>query len=191
MRKSLQRLEKENLLHSKHYGLGKEKLWQLAKHPVIEKLGYTPPKNEIHGLFYDHELIAGDLFVALARTGYLLDWQSETQLNKFRPDCMAMLSDQPIYFEIERGNQNRAKLIKKVQNYFNYFRETRQMFHTIFVVPDDLHDQILDIFRELNAPPAYGVTRINPFIGDVLNAEILSRSSSLTLSHLLPGEETD
>jgi hypothetical protein len=191
VRKSLQRLEKESLLHSKSYGLGKDKLWNLAKHPVISKLGYSPPKGEIHTLFYDHEIITGDIFVSLAKTGYLLEWESETQTGKFRPDAMAKISDSTIYFEVERGNQNRAKLIKKIQNYLTLHRETKELFHLLFVVPADLQSLLLSVFEELNTPQMYLVTVIEPFITDILDAQLLSRTESCTLSDLLPTEETE
>ena len=191
IRKSVQRLQKENLLSSKSYGLGKHHLWCLADHPVIKKLGYIPPKKEIHGLFYDHEIIRGDIFVEIARSGYLLDWEWEPQFRKFFPDVLMRVSDPAIYIEVERGNQNKAKLINKIQNYLNLFHETKEMFYVLFVVSDDLVDLIKRIFNEMNTPQMYMFVTAESFVADVLNAQLMSQQKSHTLSQLLPTDETE
>jgi hypothetical protein len=166
-------------------------LWCLADNPVIKKLGYTPPKKEIHELFYDHEIIRGDIFVQMARSGYLLEWEWEPQVRKFFPDVLMRVSDPAIYIEVERGNQNKAKLINKIQNYLNLFYETKEMFYVLFVVSDDLVALIKRIFNEINTPQMYMFVTAESFMADVLNAQLMSQQKSHTLSQLLPTDETE
>ena len=129
--------------------------------------------------------------MSVARSEQMMEWEWEPNISRFIPDVMFKVAETPIYVEIERGNQNKAKLKKKVQNYLNYHRETREMFHVLFVVSDDLVDLITRIYEEMATPSMYLYVTSKNFIADVLNAELLSHKSSLTLSHLLPTDETE
>lgn len=190
IRKSVQRLKKGNLLVSKAFDLGEDHLVCLADNPIIHKLGYSPPNKEIHPLFYEHEIIRGDAFVSAALSGHLLEWEWEPVVKKFVPDVLARFSDPIIYIEVERGKQNKAKLIKKIENYLNLFRETRETFYVLFIVADDLVDLMERIFEEMNLPQKYMFVTANAFIQDVLNAPLMSRKMSHTLSQLIPTDET-
>jgi Replication-relaxation len=190
VRKSLQRMENESLVKSKHYGLGKDKIWSLANQSVIKQLGYEPPKSEIHSLFYDHQIARGNVFVSLALTGKLLEWESEPKLKRFRPDALARISETNIYIEVERGNQNRAKIIRKIENYLNYYRETKEPFHVIFIVPDDLVNFITSILEQMKPPQMYQAVGSDSFIKDPLNADLFSWNTSHTLSEQVTEQET-
>src|SRR5258708_3008651 len=99
--KSLKRLKVNGLLKSKSYGLGKEKLWFLTKSKVISELGYSPPKGEIHAYKYDHEKDCAEVFVSLALSDSLLEWEGEgDQKIGLRYDRKFRVDDRQFYLEV-------------------------------------------------------------------------------------------
>lgn len=187
MIKNLQRLGQDGLLNSKSYGLGKHKLWSLTKNSIIKDLGYEPPKAEIHTLFFEHELMRGEVFVSLALTGEVIEWIGEgDQKSGFRHDGMARFVDDKFYFEIERGNQAPVKLREKIARYVKHFRATKEPFYSIWIVPNsDMMMTVLELFEEFNLPTFYYVTLFDDFIQDPLSAKLTARTMSNTLSDYL------
>src|ERR1043166_5500459 len=103
--KNLAYLKKENLLKSKDYGLGKENLWSIKRHPLNKEQGYSPAPD-IHTFKYEHEKACGDVFVSLALTGKLYSWQAHKRIGRVIPDRIAEMEDM-IYIEVEMGSQNK------------------------------------------------------------------------------------
>jgi hypothetical protein len=185
--KNLKTLENENLLKSKSYGWDKDKFWYLAKHPLNEDQGFTPPKAEIHRYKYEHEKDCGDIFVSLALTGNLLLWEGEGRAIKgFRHDRKFLLDDLDWYLENERGTQAPTVLRGKLEQYLKHYRETKKMFHVLFVVQDeDSVKQMVYLFEEYKLPNFYWATVFDEFVFDPLQAIITSRNQSNTLSNTL------
>ncbi|MGI8467749.1 MAG: hypothetical protein ACR2N3_04785 [Pyrinomonadaceae bacterium] len=130
--KNLQSLRKSDLLKYKDYGLGKDNLWALKPHSIIRELGYFPPRAEIHTFKYEHEKTCADVFVTLALSGNLTDWQEHKKINKgIIPDRIADFNG-TVYIEVEMGSQNKIK--QKADSYKKYFQETRQPFEVWFLL---------------------------------------------------------
>lgn len=185
-------MEKKSLLRSKHYGLGKYKLWRLNNHSVIKRLGYSPPKTDLHTNLYDHQNEIGDIFVSAALTGKLLEWKSEVALTKYlRTDIVMRFSDLDIYVEVERGNQTKWKLKAKIENYIKYYQQTQQYFYVLFVVADDIFDDVCNLFDEMQVRQMYMLVRKTPFETDILNTPLQSRNVSHTLTQLCINADTE
>lgn len=127
----LKELEKDGLLKSKSYGLGEEMFWFLTKHKLLREMGYEPPKSEIHKFKYQHDKAIRDVFVSLALTGTLYDWQTEG-FKGFYPDYRFNLGADDWYGEHEEGNQLAPKLLKKVENYSAMWERDRVPFGVLF-----------------------------------------------------------
>lgn len=185
--KNLKTLQKDNLLKSKSYGWDKDKFWYLAKHPLNEEQGFAPPKAEVHRYKYEHEKDCGDIFVSLALTGNLLLWEGEGRAIKgFRHDRKFSLDKLDWYLENERGTQAPTVLRGKLDQYIKHYRETKEMFHVLFVVQDeDAVSQIVYLFEEYRLPNFYWACVFDQFVSDPLTAQITSRNSSNTLSNTL------
>lgn len=184
-------MEKKNLLSSKSYGLSKYKFWKLANTKIVKQLGFAPLKEDLHTNMYEHQLEVGDIFVSMALTGKLLAWESEVQLTKeLRTDIIMRVSDEEIYIEVERGNQTKWKLVRKFQNYLNYYEQTKEFFYVLFVVPSEIYGEMRGILSEMNLRAMYRVVLLDEFLRDPLNAPMVSQHESHTLSQLCPDGET-
>jgi len=135
-----------------------EYFWALKSHPVNKDLGFTPPKGEIHSHFYNHEKLCGDVFVQVASTDNLFGWEHK-QLNEYiKPDRTFYYGDDLVFLEAERGSHNESTIKEKIQNYQQYWRETRQPFRVLFVSATDKHHQMI----QRNLPhPAYVAIHID------------------------------
>lgn len=183
--KNLLYLQKQNLLKSKSYGLGKDYFWSLRKHPVIAELGYEPPRAEVHTFKYEHEKQCAESFVALALTKKLYDWQAHKRISKgIIPDRIAYLENRAFYLEIERGTQD--KIIQKTENYRSFWRETKSDFHVLYLVKDEktLEDSVRKL-EVANASDHYLVSVFSEFTDDPLRAILTSTQRSISLSELL------
>ena len=187
MMKNLKTLEKESLLSSKSYGWDKDKFWSLTNHQIVKELGYSAPKFEVHRYKYEHEKGCGDIFVSLALTGQMLLWEGEGRAKKgFRHDRKFALDDTDWYLENERGSQAPQVLRGKLDQYLKHHRETKEIFHTLFVVKDEQAvEQIVYLFDEYKLPNFYWACVFDQFVSDPLTAQITSRNSTNTLSNTL------
>ena len=123
--KNLKTLEKERLLKSKNYELGKDKFWSLAKNTIIKELGYEPPQSEIHRFKHDHEKDCGDVFVSLMLTEHITFWEGEGRAKKgFRHDRKFEFGECDWYLENEKGSQAPKVLRAKLDNYLEHYRKT-------------------------------------------------------------------
>jgi hypothetical protein len=181
--KSLKRLEASGLLKSKSYGLAKDKLWFLAKHKVVLELGYTPPKGEIHAYKYDHEKDCADVFVSLALSDSLLEWEGEgDQKMGLRYDRKFRVDDRQFYLEVERGTQGPEKLRVKLERYIKHYREKQEPFNVLFTVIDEpALERIVYLFEEFKLPASYSVVIHSELVNDPLNARISTRFDVQTL----------
>lgn len=134
--KALQYLKNQNLLSSKSYGLGKEYLWSLKKHPVITDLGLEAPRSAVHTFKYEHEKLCADVFVALYQTGGLHGWGQKRISKDIIPDRIFWLHDDRYYLEAEKGNQKDAVIQKKVSAYKRFWYDTKEDFQVRFVTDD-------------------------------------------------------
>ena len=145
--KNLSKLQKENLLKSKSYGLGKEKLWSLKPNPINKEEGFTPPKAEVHTYKYEHERACAEVFVKFAQDE-IYGWDQHKKISKeIIPDRTVYLTeDYPLYIEVEMGDRDRVT--QKISNYQRYYRETHEKFRVLFLVkqmrdwPKNPHYQI-------------------------------------------------
>src|ERR1051325_11880740 len=113
--------QRDKLLKSKSYGLGRDMLWSLTSHKINKELGYKA-KPDVHAFKYDHEKDCADIFVSLALTGTLLEWQGEgDQKTGFRHDRMFSVDDRIFYLEVERGTQGDGKLRAKLERYIKHY----------------------------------------------------------------------
>ena len=181
--KSLKRLEANGLLKSKSYGLAKDKLWFLAKHKVVLELGYTPPKGEIHAYKYDHEKDCADVFVSLALSDSLLEWESEgDQKIGLRYDRKFRVDDRQFYLEVERGTQGPEKLRAKLERYIKHYRQAGEPFNVLFTVVDESAlERLIYLFEEFKLGASYAVVIHSEFVNDPLNARISDRFNVQTL----------
>lgn len=183
--KNLLYLKKQNLLKSKSYGLGKEYFWSLRRHPVIAELGFEPPRAEVHAFKYEHEKQCAEVFVSLALTEKLYDWQPHKRISKgIIPDRMARFENRTFYFEIERGTQD--KVIQKTENYRKFWCETKEEFSALFLVKDEkaLEDSVNKL-EAANASDHYCVGVFLQFIDDPLNAVLTSAHRSISFLEML------
>jgi hypothetical protein len=185
--KNLKVLEKEGLLKSKAYGIDKDKFWYLAKHPLNAEDGFSPPKAEIHRFKYEHEKGCGDIFVSLALTDQLLNWEGEGRaLKGFRHDRKFAIGDDDWYLENERGNQSPQVLRAKLENYLKHYRDAKESFFVLFALgSDQAVEQMVYLFEEFKLPNFYWATAFDEFVSDPLNAQITSRNTSNSLSNML------
>lgn len=163
MIKNLQSLRKNDLLKYKDYGLGKENLWSLKPHPIIKELGYSPPRAEIHTFKYEHEKACADVFVSLALTGKLLDWQAHKKISKsVIPDRIAHL-DTLTYIEVEMGSQD--KILQKATAYRKHYFETPEDFQVWFLVKEQKqYDDAL--YKLEDFTDHYQVELLSNFVSD-------------------------
>jgi hypothetical protein len=181
--KSLKRLETSGLLKSKSYGLGKEKFWFLAKSKLVTELGYTPPKGEIHTYKYEHEKDCADVFVSLALSDSLLEWEGEgDQKIGLRYDRKFRVDDRQFYLEVERGTQGPEKLRAKLERYIKHYRKNGEPFHVLFTVKDEVSlERVIYLFEEFKLGASYCVVVQSELISDPLNARISDRFNVQTL----------
>ncbi len=178
-------LKKQNLLKSKSYGLGKEYFWSLRQHPVLAELGLEPPRSEVHAFKYEHEKQCAEVFVSLALTETLYDWQPHKRISKgIIPDRMARFENRTIYFEIERGTQD--KIVQKTESYRKHWRETKEDFSVLFLVKDEKAlEQTITKLEGINASDHYLVGVLPQFVDDPLKALLTSAQRSILLSEAL------
>jgi hypothetical protein len=170
--KNLKTLQKESLLKSKSYGLGKDIFWSLKPHPVVKDLGFTPPRSEVHTFKYQHEKECADCFVSLILTDQLLSWTAHQRIHQsIIPDRTAEIGESLLHIENERGTQGEARLIGKVKAYQGYFRATGDRFHVLFLVQDQPQlERLKRIFQTEKVP--YFVALFDDFAGDALGATL-------------------
>lgn len=185
--KNLKTLEKEKLLNSKDYELGKDKFWSLAKNKSIKELGYEPPQAEIHRFKHNHEKDCGDIFVSLVLTEKLALWEGEGRAVKgFRHDRKFVVGECVFYLENEKGTQAPKILRGKLDNYLKHYRKTYDPFHVLFTVSNEQAvEQIVYLFDEYKLPNFYWATVLNEFVSDPFNAQITSRQTTETIENLL------
>lgn len=99
--------------------------------------------------------MCAEVFVSLALTERLYGWQSHKRISKgIIPDRIANLENRIFYLEIERGTQD--KINQKTENYRQFWRETNEEFHVLYLVKDEktLEDSVRKL-EEINASRHY------------------------------------
>jgi hypothetical protein len=139
-------------------------LWSLRQHPIIKELELTPPRGDVHTFKYEHEKLCADIFVLIYLSGNLYSW-GQKKLKGIIPDRYFEYGDQLVYLELERGTQDQKRIVKKLQAYKNWFRETNEKFHVWFIVTDErTHKMISDLLQ--NEPRAYRVYTLDKLISE-------------------------
>lgn len=191
--KNLKGMEKSGLLKSKSYGIGKDKLWFLANHKEVKELGYIPPKAEIHAFKYDHEKDCADVFVSLAITEGLYEWQGEgDQRGGFRHDRLFRVCPCTYYLERERGSQGPDKLRAKIERYMKHYKQSEESFNVLFTVDTEPEiERLGSLFKEFGLGNSYQIALHQEFVDDPLEALISTRFKDATLqmhlqTHLQP-----
>lgn len=199
--KNLQKLQRDGLLVSDSYGVkmeGKEKFWRILsssipqsskrrQQAVLNELGLTETPWKIHASLYDHEKASAEVFVSLAVTGTLMDWQGEgDQKAGFRHDRRLTLFDSnnpPIYLEQEMGNHGNATLKAKVTQYRKLFDRTGNPFKVVFAFPTekDLEDMV-SVFEECEVGFRYAAALQSELVSSPLTAQITHRFDTVDLS---------
>jgi hypothetical protein len=181
--KSLKRLERDGQLKSKSYGLAKDKLWFLVKHKAVLELGYTAPKSEIHAYKYDHEKDCADVFVSLALSDSLLEWEGEgDQKIGLRYDRKFRVDDRQFYLEVERGTQGPEKLRAKLERYIKHYRKNGEAFNVLFTLQTEAAlERVVYLFEEFKLGPSYCAVVHFELVNDPLNAQISDRFNVQTL----------
>jgi len=128
-------MRKESLLTYRPSKITDERLWLIADSKVIRDLGHkpTPP---IHPLYFEHEKAIGDIFVSLAVSGHLTEWDRDDRPS-LRDDARFSIDQDTYYLEMEMGNHGADRLTEKVVRYKKYFRETGERFNVLFVMFED------------------------------------------------------
>jgi hypothetical protein len=122
--KNLRTLQSANLVKSKSYKFGGDKLWAFENNKIVRDLGYTPPKEEVHFTKYDHEIACGDVFVTLSLTGKLTGWSYKKAISKeIVPDRIADYGG-TVYIEVEMGSKDEIK--QKAEAYRQYYFEKKE-----------------------------------------------------------------
>lgn len=164
--KNLRKLQSENLLKSKDYGLGLDNLWSLTNHKMVRELGYEYPKAEIHRFKYGHEKACADVFVTLALTQKLYGWEAHKKISKdIIPDRTADYGG-TVYIEVEMGSQD--KIREKADAYKQYFNQIREPFQVWFLVnTDKLYQSGLEDLRDF--PRHYSIQKLSDWHSDMLS----------------------
>lgn len=174
-RNELGKTNPRGLFVSKSYGLGKEKFWSLARKKYVRDLGYTPP-HQVHTHLYEHEKDLGDVFVSLALTKRLYNWQGEgDQKRGLREDRLFQFDDLVFYLERERGTQGREKLRRKLSQYVTFYRETKEPFYVLILGEDT--ELYLSLFQEMQLGSYYRVAVFSAFVNDPLNTPLRSNNN--------------
>jgi len=184
--KNLKYLERNGVLKSKSYGLGKDILWSLKPHAVLKDLDVKPPTSEIHTFKYEHEKECADVFVSMVLAELVSDWHQHRKLSTgIIPDRTAEIDDFTLHIENERGTQGTAKVIKKLEKYKQYWRETGEQFQVLFLVKDP--ESFTELFKTVKVP--YYSASLEAFI-DPLTCPIYSAYGSKTIPSILPNTDT-
>lgn len=181
--KQLLRLQNDNLLKSKSYGLAEEKLWSLKKNKILLDLGYVAPKADIHKYRYDHEKSCGDIFVSLALTGSLYFWEGEGNEKTLRWDRKFAIDEtKDYYLEVETGSQDDGKLRDKLGRYVTFYRETKDPFHVLFSVKDEAAaKRMIALFGEFSLGSHYMVTVQSAFVSSPKTASVKTRFGDIKI----------
>jgi hypothetical protein len=157
-------------------------LWSLTSHKINKELGYKA-KPDVHAFKYDHEKDCADIFVSLALTGTLLEWQGEgDQKTGFRHDRMFSVDDRIFYLEVERGTQGDGKLRAKLERYIKHYHATHKPFNVLFTVQDeDALERMVGLFAEFKLGNQYAVVVHSEFVRDPLHARLTTRFDTFLL----------
>jgi hypothetical protein len=195
--KNLKKLQKDGLLKSKSYGLGHEILWGLKKSRLLDDLGFTAPRSEVHSSKYEHEKVASSIFGALALSGQLYEWQGEgDQKMGLRPDRAFRISDPLCYLEVEMGSQKTKRLQQKLDRYIRYYHSQKgqegfEPFYVLFAVKTEADiDTLVELFTDNHLGNHYFAALQSDLISDALNAPVTSRFARSTLSKHLSNHVT-
>lgn len=185
--KALERLEKKKAVKKIHRALKEgEKLKVTAL--WFLKDTFTPRGN------WEHLNSCAELFVSLFPIIEKWDWEVQ---GKFRPDRIAAIGGKKFYFEVDRGTEKSADILKKLNAYVEHWRETKEEFSVVFTV-EDYQDpfgkmrtsarvrgnMIFDLFDQRGLPGNYYVAfhstlSQNPF------ASMVSRFKQFSLKEVL------
>jgi hypothetical protein len=194
-------LRKKNLLKSKSYGFIEDEgaadyFWSLQKGKPLqlaieelsedgERVDLTPPREDIHASRYKHERECADVFVSLVLTGQLFRWEEHKRLNRqIVPDRVFKLGKNLYYLENERGSKIKVRVKEKIENYTQYFRETKNEFNVLFLVKDEKAlEDLLQVFEEMKTRSHYQAAVLSDFVSDPLEALITHRFETFRLSN--------
>ena len=179
--KALERLEDKKEIKKIFRGMGESALWFLKDAPV--------PRGN-----FKHLNSCSDLFVSLFPM--IESWEWERQ-GKNRPDRIAILGGNKVYFEIDRGTEKYDDISRKLDAYVSHYKETKEDFIVIFTV-EDYADPfgkvrtsaktrgagILERFTERKLPGNFYVCRHEQIAQDP-SAPLVSRFQKTALKELL------
>lgn len=205
--KNLKTLERDGLLKSDSYGVkieGKEKLWRILaqatdtspkrrQEAVLAEHGAVQTNWKIHSSLYEHEKACGDVFVSLALTDRLLEWQGEgDQKSGLRHDRLFRIGGPVNYLEMEMGNHARDTLRNKVKQYLDLYRKTGGTFNVIFSfqTEDEIEDMV-GIFAESRVGKQYAAVLQTELVSDPLSARITHCFDTETLSNYRSNYDPD
>jgi hypothetical protein len=185
--KNLKYLQKNGVLKSKSYGLGRDVLWSLKPHPILKDYDVKPPTSEIHTFKYQHEKECAEVFVSLILADAVSDWHQHKKLSTgIIPDRTVEIDDFTLHIENERGTQGYAKVIKKLEKYKDYWRETREDFQVLFLVKDP--ESFTQLFNEVRVP--YLAAKFDDFL-EPLTCTLFTAYGSKNLPDVLPNSVPD
>jgi hypothetical protein len=192
-------METSGLLESKPYGLGKEKLWYISAHAienpktgkkitkkqnekVLSELGFKSIVWEVHGNMVEHDIDLTDIFVSLALTDSLYEWQGEGT-GELTHDRMFRVCPCIYYLERERSKKGAERLREKIKRYIKYYAATGRPFNVLFTVDTDPEIEQLDkLFAEFGLGNSYQIVLHHQFVADPFNALISTRFKDFTLA---------
>ena len=196
--KNLKKLERDGLLKSDSYGVkmeGKEKFWRILasvtetcpkrqQEGVLKEMGVEQTPWKIHSSLYEHEKACTDVFVSLALTGALYEWQGEgDQKAGFRHDRLFRIGEPTVYLEMEMGNHGRETLRGKVEQYIRLYRKTGEPFNALFSFQTEPEvEEMVSVFAEYKVGSQYGAVLQSELVTDPLNARVTHRFDTVSLS---------
>lgn len=181
--KNLKYLQKQNVLKSKSYGLGRDVLWSLKAHPILRDYEVKPPASEIHTFKYEHEKECAEVFVSMILAGCVSEWHQHKRLGTgIIPDRTVEVDGMVLHIENERGTQGAAKVMRKLERYRNHWRETQDEFQVLFLVKDDPKG-FTELFKEVRVP--YFAAAFDQFL-DPLECVVHSAYGFKSFPDILP-----
>jgi hypothetical protein len=132
---------------------------------------------------YEHEKVSAEIFVSLALSDKLIEWQGEgDQKLGFRHDRMFRIDPRKIYLEVEMGNHEPPALIRKIQAYQKLYRDKKERFCVLFAFPTE--EEVVDmirLFADQNVTSHYWAVVQNEFIESPFQARISNQNSTFTI----------
>lgn len=99
---------------------------------------------------YQHEKIAGDIYVSLRE--FLQYWDAKEQPDflsvGLKPDRLSVINSVAIFWEIDRSTMVRAKITEKIEKYLRYARKNNRQFIVVLACSDRRAKSLLAHLKE-------------------------------------------